>query len=311
MDDLSRLSAALLVIMAAQRTLQISSMNASALKMNSRRWRILFMALVALVGCILNAMAAVHSDPVIAGRTRFDPWIWEGTSFITLIAAAALLIPFVGRTRGHSDFTELFARLAGAFVAFAAIHVGGFIILRKALFAMIGRRYDFGGIAPLTYELPRELLAFTLFVLVIWFWDYALERVRSRAPAGAVSRPSTMVIRDGSRTLQMSPDEVIAVRAAGNYVELHLIGRRTELVRSTLTNMEEHAQGSLVQVHRSWLINPAHVREFGPARTRRKAALLKDGLEVPLSSRFASALSPLRAAPSSGREPSAGERLQV
>jgi DNA-binding LytR/AlgR family response regulator len=76
------------------------------------------------------------------------------------------------------------------------------------------------------------------------------------------------------------------------------------LIRETLAKVEaDLAAAGFLRTHRSWLVNPAHVRAVTPAAAGDFKLELDGGLTAPLSRRFPAALESLRAPQASLAEP--------
>jgi hypothetical protein len=220
-----------------------------------------------------------------------EPFIWEFTSglmVIALVPGMAWLLRLAPPEPGRWLRFAL-THLAGS-LAFCAIHVTGFVLLRKAIYALAGSHY--GG-ADWLYEYRKDAVTYVGFLLILALCDWAAKLwVRSRAPTGG---QRLYHLRDGARTVRVPLDEIVAVTSARNYVEFHLAGGRTPLVRETLARVEaELAAAGFLRTHRSWLVNPAHVRAVTPAAAGDFRLELDGGLTVPLSRRFPEALESLR-----------------
>jgi hypothetical protein len=244
-----------------------------------------FLALQNLVNVLTQLRDQPHLRPA-------EPWIWEYSSGL-LIAA---LVPFQAwllrrfAPSGRKGWPAFIAIAAAGSVAYSLVHVSGFLVIRKAIYALAGAHY--GG-ADWIYEFRKDLMAYIGFGLILWLADQmALLVLRSRAQA-PVGRLYTL--KDGSRIVRIPMEEILAVSSARNYVEFHLKGGKKPLVRETLAKVEAQlsAQGFL-RTHRSWLVNPAHVRAITPAAAGDFRLELETGLTAPLSRRFPGALEMLR-----------------
>lgn len=223
-----------------------------------------------------------------------EPFVWEYTSglvVILLVPAMAWLLRLAPPERGR--WVRFAVVHAAGSVAFSALHVSGFLLLRTGLYALAGARY--GGTDWL-YEYRKDLVAYVGFLVILAVCDWAAKLwARSRAPA---SGPRLYHLRDGARVVRVPLDEIVAVTSARNYVEFHLAGGKKPLVRETLAKVEgELAGAGFLRTHRSWLVNPAHVRAVTPAQAGDFKLELASGLTVPLSRRFPKALESLRVAP--------------
>ena len=241
-----------------------------------------------LMNNTVNVFTALRDHPYLRPG---EPIVWEYSS----AALTILLVPFQAwllriappRSGGWLRFAAVAA--VGS-VAYSALHVGGFLAIRKGIYAMAGAHY--AG-ADFIYEYRKDLMGYLGFGLILWLADQmAILWLRARTPA-PVGRLYTL--KDGSRIVRIPMDEIVAVSSARNYVEFHLKGGKKPLVRDTLAKVETElsAQGFL-RTHRSWLVNPAYVRAITPAAAGDFRLELADGQTAPLSRRFPGALEMLR-----------------
>jgi DNA-binding LytR/AlgR family response regulator len=125
-----------------------------------------------------------------------------------------------------------------------------------------------------------------------------LRRALASPPIKARPEPddlATFDIRDGAALIRIPTNEILAARAAGNYVEFFLCGGRRPLMRASLRNIEvELARAGFLRTHRSWLVNARHVRALVPLGSGDFRIDLDGGESAPLSRRFPEALARLR-----------------
>lgn len=112
----------------------------------------------------------------------------------------------------------------------------------------------------------------------------ALHRALAR------TEPGVLKIKAVGAFLRLAYDEILYLEARGNYVELHAHvdgGRRSWLVRDTFYDMLERLRpAGVAQVHRSFAVNPIHVKEVGRALRGRRVIRLTGGAETPLGRSF-------------------------
>jgi len=121
----------------------------------------------------------------------------------------------------------------------------------------------------------------------------SLARVRegrlARAPQVLASfgpASDRMVVRSGDRLLFVPFDELEYVRAAANYVQLHL-GREVCTVRETITSMESRLpRERFVRIHRSYIANLAAVRELAHAGGGEYFLVLRSGHTLPVGASY-------------------------
>jgi DNA-binding LytR/AlgR family response regulator len=256
-------------------------------------WRGLsiIVALLAAV-CTVNVLSNLH-DASRIGRALpvWEPIAWEGTSAVTnLIGVMAIwlavkLAPPTGR----------WARFAGIHVlgslAYSAIHVGGMVPLRALIYALAGQHYVFAA-GDVLYEYRKDVLAYVGFAAIFWL----APRLTARAePPPTATRVEVFEIVEGTRLLRVPVGDIVAVRAAGNYVEFLLSDGRRPLMRAPLIEVEGAlAPSGFLRTHRSWVVNPARVRALEPAGSGDYQLSLDTGETAPVSRRFPQALERLR-----------------
>jgi two-component system LytT family response regulator len=95
--------------------------------------------------------------------------------------------------------------------------------------------------------------------------------------------PSCLLVKRDDRVLVLRPRDIDWIEAVGDYVKLHL-GAESHLTRSTLAEMQKRlAAEGFVRVHRSRLVNLAHVRDFRPSSRGESTIVLKSGVRLEAS----------------------------
>lgn len=251
-------------------------------------------AIVTLVAMMVVTVNALTTLADVEDVRSWEPWSWEITSAITTILA--IWIPWLTTAaappdaalgsgwRSKSSF--LVTHLIGV-LAFAALHVAGFVILRGLIYDWMGAGpYEFGD--RFIYELRKDTLSYATFVATFWVLGYL--RRRRDEPV----RPVSFDIRDGARIIRAALPDIVAVSSAGNYVEFWLADGRRPLMRATLAAIEvELERFGFVRVHRSWLVNAARVTALEPDGSGDWTVEL-GGVAAPLSRRYPQALERLR-----------------
>jgi hypothetical protein len=248
----------------------------------------------------VNALSALQD---LKGRVQgWEPYVWEyssGTMSLLLLPFVALMVRIAPLSRRYWWRFGLVHGL-GALI-YSLIHVGGFVILRKLVYAEFGRPYVFGGFSRFIYEFRKDILGYVICVTV-----FALSARRRSAASPSASAenpphspgatdPPTFDIREGARLIRVRPAEIITAMAAGNYVEFRLQDGRRPLMRTTLSRVEATLSAhGFVRTHRSWLVNAAHLRSVEAEGSGDYQLELDDGVQAPLSRRFPEALARLR-----------------
>ena len=196
-----------------------------------------------------------------APHNLWEPALWMLTSNIVIVALlplarrGALLI----RTGANRPLLVALG-LAALLLTFSTLHILGMGLLRELAYRLAGWTFSFPWLGEIPYEFPKDLFAFAAFVVIFWL----AERPTLPAPAGGdelapdgTEDPAPELwLRDGRVSILVTPNEIISVASAGNYVEFQLTGRRNHLIRTTLQAQELRlAPFGIVRVHRSRLVN--------------------------------------------------------
>jgi hypothetical protein len=248
-----------------------------------------------VVQCLVNAISR-NTEFRWAGR-HFDPrepYVWELTSAVMTIALAPAVAWLVRRwPPGPGRWLAFVCVHAPATVVYSLIHVGGFHLLRRAIYLLAGAHYD--GKLQLFYEYPKDVAAYGFVAGVFWLGDLLAQKWGRAEETRAAHRGSVFDIRDGATIIRAPVSDIVAVTSAGNYVEFHLADGRKPLMRTTLSAVESQLKPhGLVRTHRSWLINPPRVRALTAEGSGDFRVELDGGGEAPVSRRFPDALETLR-----------------
>ncbi|MET0336865.1 MAG: LytTR family DNA-binding domain-containing protein [Caulobacter sp.] len=249
-----------------------------------------------MIGWLLATVAIWATTTVNVFSTVDDhkidviwPAIWEYTSAVSnMIAVLAVWAAVRWTTLRRRPAAQIaLAHVAGVF-AYSIPHVAMFVALREAIYAGLGRDYEFGPVTRYVYELRKDVIGY--FILAAVFWG--VMRLRRQAPREAA--PTTFDILDGSRLLRVETRDILAVTAAGNYAEFILADGRRPLMRTSLAALEQKlALTGFVRTHRSWLVNPARVSGLRPDGSGDYTVEM-GAVEAPLSRRFPEATAKLR-----------------
>jgi len=121
-----------------------------------------------------------------------------------------------------------------------------------------------------------------------------LDRVRDRFAARVLQAPQAPVdrvaVKCGDRLVFVPLAELAYVRAAANYVQLHLADRTYE-VREKISTMESLLPADrFLRVHRSYLVNLAAVEELFPVGGGEYMIALRGGKQLPVGPTYPAAI---------------------
>ncbi|MHA6205047.1 LytTR family DNA-binding domain-containing protein [Dyella soli] len=268
-----------------------------------QRWRrpfeVGFWLLLCAVNTVFNGTVSWYDNVRRSQRaSSFEPWVWETSSSLMLLALVPLVVlatrrwPFRLDSWRHSLVVHLLLS-----VPFSLVHVAGMVALRQLAYAVAGAHYDFGHwIVQLGYEYLKDLRTYFLFVGTMSFYGFVLRRLQGEArllaepdegpPVEPIDRPERFLVRKLGREFLVAAREIEWAQASGNYVNLHVRGRDYPL-RATMSGIEERLDPQrFVRVHRSYLVNLDYLAEIEPLETGDARLVMRDGATVPCSRRF-------------------------
>jgi two-component system LytT family response regulator len=119
----------------------------------------------------------------------------------------------------------------------------------------------------------------------------ALLNEASGAPPEDDDGPTErFVVKQGGRIRFVEADAIRWIEAAGDYVRLHT-DDKAHLLRETMKGMEDQLDPDrFLRIHRSTIINTAHLEELRPYGNSEYIAVLDDGTERKLSRTYRDAL---------------------
>lgn len=244
---------------------------------------------VLLVGVVVAFVNATSGIIEGAGAHWIEPVLWETTSAIVIIGLAPLIGRAVRRRPPRGDSLATFGLIHfGLTLPFSLAHILAVFVMRETAYWAVGARYGFfdDGVAiTLVYEWRKDVLVYAAIAATYYWFQRQAERQQPEQAGD-----DRIEIRDGGTAVFLAPRDILWVEAAGNYVEFHTAAR-AHLVRGTLAAWEAQltARG-FVRVHRSRLVNRAHIGAFKPTPSGDLDITLTDGRTLAGSRRYRAAL---------------------
>jgi LytTr DNA-binding domain len=239
-----------------------------------------------LVFCAINIWSRLYdAGPSKAASHGWEIITWEVSSAaITLLlipVITQILLAYPLSSHRKRGLTFLIHTIAG--LGFWVLHVSGFVLIRLGVYALHDSAYRFGEVLAWLYELPKDLVSYAILAIAI-----SAARAFLKQPISIVTvPPPPLALRDGKHCHFIDPHDIVAVNAAGNYLQIHTIDGRTPLVRSTMDTFSmELPADAFLRAHRSWLVNRRHVVKVVKGRTFELH--LARQMVVPVSRRFRS-----------------------
>ncbi len=265
-----------------------------------QRWRrpieIAFWVTLTTLITVFNGLVAEIDHARVA---RWEPWVWECSSSIVILALLPMVIALERRWPFRFDtWQRNLPRHLLATIPFSLVHVVGMVTLRKLVYASVGLRYEFG--ARFGYEYLKDFRTYFLIIVLLSLARLLLVRWQGEArllaqpdngqPTEPVERPERFLVRKLGREFLLNAGEIEWLQASGNYVNLHARGRDYPL-RTTMAAIEERLDPArFVRVHRSYFVNLDYLAQIEPLETGDARLTLRDGATIPCSRRYRTVL---------------------
>ena len=264
-----------------------------------RSFEIAFWPVFFIVNTVFNGVVSVMDHPHFAA---WQPWVWESSSSAVMLALVPALV-YVSRRwpiRFETWQRNLPRHLAYS-VVFSLLHVLGMVALRKMAYAVAGQHYDFGAWwSDFGYEYLKDIRSYFWMLAGIGLYRFWVVRFQGEArllaepdvgpPVEPVEQPERFLVRKLGKEFLLAAREIEWLQASGNYVNLHVRGRDYPL-RVTMAAIEARLdQQYFVRVHRSYVVNLDFLTEIEPLDTGDARLLMRDGVKIPCSRRYRSAL---------------------
>jgi DNA-binding LytR/AlgR family response regulator len=272
-----------------------------------RPWRRTFEVGFWVATYLLNAVANSAVTWLDIQRVGLDfaawePAVWEWSSALVCLALVPAVAWFTRWNPVRFDtWTRALPLHVLGSIAWSAVHVGGMVALRKVAYAVQGDHYDFGPwLREWGYEYLKDVRSYAGLVATIEAWRWFLRRWQGEAsvlaqpddaPAPAMAeRPERFLVRKLGKEFLIAANDVEALQASGNYVNLRVRGHEYPL-RSTMATIETQLDPTrFVRVHRSHMVNLDCIAQIEPLDTGDARVVLRDGTIVPCSRRYRDAL---------------------
>ncbi|NQE63073.1 LytTR family DNA-binding domain-containing protein [Caulobacter sp. RHG1] len=244
---------------------------------------------MALITIAAAGNLAATLDRQARAGLPFAPWIplldEVSSSLVWLALAPVVVLVFrlLSPPRVRWIFAAPLHLVVAALVSLA--HYGLTRLLRAVAHVVSGQDFQL----PVTWagyvgDLYRDGLTYVLLGLV-YCGAHALLVARNKPTESAVG--SVLEVRDGAQTVYVPVADILWVEAAGNYVELHTVGDRAILMRTTLAGIGERLESlGFLRIHRSRLVNTVSVTSIESHASGDATLLLTGGKMVSASRRY-------------------------
>lgn len=141
------------------------------------------------------------------------------------------------------------------------------------------------GFPLLALASPGDFLDRSIYILAVSFFGFALLRSSELLSPKSVPAPEKTMfsVQSGGRTVFVPIDEIVMLKAAGNYTEVHRGGERWELDNRGLSAITAELPKVFFRVHRSYAVNLSAAESLTSQEGSRYWLALRTGERLPVS----------------------------
>ncbi|GGW86661.1 LytTR family DNA-binding domain-containing protein [Alteromonas halophila] len=232
----------------------------------------------------------------------WEPYVWEYTS---ALSTTLLLLPliFIIRRMAHAEYglkkLLLIHLCLGSL--FSVCHVALMVGLRKAVYSITERSYDFGPIVgEFFYEYRKDLWGYATLLATYYLIHFVYQRLIGEAAPVATEPltdtpatpglPAHLLVKKLNREFLVRLNDVLWVEAAGNYVNLHTEDGVYPL-RMTMKQFCTDARAHhIYRIHRSYATRAQAISTIEYDDTGDGTLTLTTGTALPVSRRYKDSL---------------------
>ncbi|MFC3713648.1 LytTR family DNA-binding domain-containing protein [Sphingoaurantiacus capsulatus] len=163
-------------------------------------------------------------------------------------------------------------------MCFALFWYGGTLLMIAALRGLAGRGFEIVAFHPTAFAW-QSFQSVALYALIAVTAGRPAREGRAPTPA----EPKRYFLSAGKSIRPVSESEIVSIAGAKGYSEVVTVQGERCLSRVSLDSFESDLGARFLRLHRSILVNPAHLVRLEPAAGGRMTALLASGETVPVS----------------------------
>ncbi|WP_414828065.1 LytR/AlgR family response regulator transcription factor [Alteromonas sp. H39] len=232
----------------------------------------------------------------------WEPFIWEYSSAIsTTLLIIPLALVFRQLTISTISLKALLLIHLTLATLFSVCHVFLMVMMRKAVYLLSERSYEFGPLfREFFYEYRKDLWGY--FTLVIFYYLLRFSYRRLIGQASPVNKedasgnespdglPENLLVKKLNREFLVRVADIQWIEAAGNYVNLHT-AKGVYPLRMTMKRFCDQANvHSIYRIHRSYAAHANAISDIRYDESGDGTITLTSGASLPVSRRYKSAL---------------------
>lgn len=225
----------------------------------------------------------------------WEPFAWEYTSVIGTMLILPLALKIFSHFKPHMEKIgkQICIHLSFSLIL-SILHVTIMVLLRKAIYWVNDRQYDFGNtITEFFYEYRKDLWGYIFMLAIYTAYQFIYSRLKGEASLIDTEEnfhnrvaPQHLIVRKLDQEFLVKVDDIEWLESAGNYVNLHSQGRVYPLRSTMAALLERIEQKGFSRIHRSFGVNHNFVSSINNLASGDAEITLNNGVSLTLSRRY-------------------------
>lgn len=220
----------------------------------------------------------------------WEAYTWSFTSFIMTF----VLIFYVSKVNSlhplsYGQLKKNFSIHIIHSILFSIIHVLGMVFLRKVIYKINNRTYDFGyWPTEFIYEYRKDFITYFIILAGIYIYQSLIKQLQGDASiikekSESKNKTDKILIKKKGKEFIINLNEISTIESGGNYIYLNT-NNSTYPMRSTMNKMEKTLDPTkFIRVHRSYIVNIDFIKEIISSTNQDYKIILKNNKSIPLS----------------------------
>lgn len=257
----------------------------------------LTLSLVFVYGCINAWIESVSRSEdfqrVGIEIAYWEPYSWAFSSFIlTFVLILYIVKAQAIHPLSYGLFKKHFLYHIGHSIVFSLFHIVGMVMVRKLVYFINDKTYDFGyWPSEMLYEYRKDILSYFFILSVIYVYQMIVKQLEGDASIvpehnNKSSQTDKLLIKKKGKEFIINLNNVSSIESGGNYIYIHY-NNEVYPMRSTMNKMIKRLDhNQFMRVHRSYIVNLDFIKEIISPENQVFKIIMNNNSTIPLSRKY-------------------------
>jgi len=257
----------------------------------------LTLTFVFIYGCV-NAWIESVSTIEDFQRVGIELAHWEAYSWaFSSFALTFFLIYYIVKAQSihpfsYGLFKKHFLYHIGHSIVFSLIHIVGMVWIRKLIYNIKDKTYEFGHWpTEMFYEYRKDILSYFFILSGIYIYQLIVKQLQGDASIiseqnNSSTQTDKLLIKKKGKEFIINLNNVSSIESGGNYIYIHS-NNEVYPMRSTMNKITERLdKNQFIRVHRSYIVNLDLIKEIISPENQIYKIIMNNNSTIPLSRKY-------------------------